>query len=208
MGEEHFADRDAPGLSHYFGAGDVNGDGRTEIASAAKLPGEGSWFAWWEPGGDPRKPWRKHILDRNQEGATNILATDVDGDGLLDFVASCGHGVGLKWYRAPNWEPKVIDAAVRGPHALAVGDINGDGRPDIAVGAKDDRAIIWYENLGRGKFQARRIAENQSSYDLRLADLDDDGDLDVLIAGHESRNVVWYENPLKRPNGWPGGRER
>jgi len=30
------ADHDAPGLSHYLGLGDVNGDGRTDVASAAK----------------------------------------------------------------------------------------------------------------------------------------------------------------------------
>ena len=31
-----FAHRDAPGLSHYLGFGDVNGDGRPDAASAAK----------------------------------------------------------------------------------------------------------------------------------------------------------------------------
>lgn len=40
-----FADRDAPGLSHYLGVGDVNGDGRADLASAAKIPEGGNWFA-------------------------------------------------------------------------------------------------------------------------------------------------------------------
>ncbi|MEX1232839.1 MAG: VCBS repeat-containing protein, partial [Planctomycetaceae bacterium] len=45
---------DAPGLSHYMGIGDVNGDGRPDIASAAKggpqaEPGTGEWFACGRP---------------------------------------------------------------------------------------------------------------------------------------------------------------
>ena len=40
--ERHvFADGDAPGLSHYLGLGDVNGDGKTDAASAAKSPPDG-----------------------------------------------------------------------------------------------------------------------------------------------------------------------
>jgi len=39
------ADRDAPGLSHYIGVGDVNGDGRPDVASAAKDSPGGNWFA-------------------------------------------------------------------------------------------------------------------------------------------------------------------
>ena len=49
--ERHvFADKDAPGLSHYLGFGDVNGDDRPDAAAAAKggptaEPGTGDWFA-------------------------------------------------------------------------------------------------------------------------------------------------------------------
>jgi hypothetical protein len=41
-----FAKGDAPGLSRYVSAG----DGRPDIASAAKDSGGGNWFAWWEQG--------------------------------------------------------------------------------------------------------------------------------------------------------------
>ena len=56
-----FAEGDAPGLSHYLGLGDVNGDGRADAASGAKggpmaEPGEGDWFAWWEAPAETRHP--------------------------------------------------------------------------------------------------------------------------------------------------------
>src|SRR5206468_3449171 len=73
-----FAKEDAPGLSHYFGVGDVNGDGRLDISLAAKggpqaEPNTGEWFAWWEAPADRTKPWTKRIIAKGQPGATNIM---------------------------------------------------------------------------------------------------------------------------------------
>src|SRR3982750_418253 len=50
------ADRDAPGLSHYVSLGDVNGDGRPDVAAASKDSPGGNWFAWGEQQGGSRGP--------------------------------------------------------------------------------------------------------------------------------------------------------
>ncbi|MEA2874343.1 MAG: hypothetical protein QOH67_4319 [Hyphomicrobiales bacterium] len=192
------ADRDAPGLSHYIGFGDVNGDGRPDVASAAKDSVGGNWFAWWEQGVDGRKPWKKHLIAEKQFGATNILISDLNGDGKPDFVASRGHGSGITWYEAPAWAQRDINSTIKGPHALAVGDMNGDGKPDVVTVAKDSRIAAWFENDGKGRFQEHRIGDNQSAYDIRLVDMNGDGALDVLVAGFESNNVIWYENQVPK----------
>jgi hypothetical protein len=191
------ANGDAPGLSHYVAFGDVNGDGRPDVASAAKDSPGGNWFAWWEQPEDPRKPWIKHLIAADQAGATNIQIADVNGDGKPDFVASRGHGNGITWYQAPAWTAHDIDTAIKGPHALAVADIDADGKPDIVTVAKDSRVAMWFGNDGKGNFTGHRISDDQSAYDVRVLDMDGDGDLDILVAGFESKNVVWYENPLK-----------
>ncbi len=190
------ADRDATGLTHYIGFGDVNGDGRPDVASAAKDSPGGNWFAWWEQGVTPRQPWKKHLIASNQKDATNIVIHDINGDRRPDFVASRGHGVGIVWYEAPGWAPHDIAPDLRGPHALAVGDVDGDGYPDVVTVAKDARVAAWYQNNGSGKFVEHRFDDNQSAYDIRLIDMDGDGDLDLVVAGFESRNVVWYENRI------------
>jgi hypothetical protein len=202
--ERHvFADKDAPGLSHYMGIGDVNGDGRPDIASAAKIAEGGNWFAWWEQPLDATKPWKKHLIATGHEGASNIAMADVNRDGIADFIASRGHGKGLVWFEGPHWKTHDIDPAHGFPHSLAIGDIDKDGDIDAVTcsavydGSKPT-GMAWFENNGKGRFKTHLIAPGQAAYDLRLTDMDGDGDLDILLAGQESRNVLWFENRLKR----------
>ena len=197
-----FAQGDAPGLSHYLGLGDVNGDGRPDAASGAKggpsdKSGMGNWFAWWEAPRDPAQVWKKHMISNQQAGATNIHPVDVNGDGRTDFIASRGHGRGVVWFEAPTWKQRVIHATLHGPHCLVVADIDGDGDMDAATCAKDDKLAVWFENDGQGEFKTHVVGRTQAAYDIRVLDMDRDGDLDLLVAGQASRNVVWYQNPVK-----------
>jgi len=196
------ADGDAPGLSHYLGLGDVNGDGRADVASAAKggpqdSSAQGNWFAYWEAPRRRKDPWIRHLLAADQPGATNIHPADVNGDGLTDFIASRGHDRGVIWFEAPSWKLHTIHPDLFGPHCLQVVDMDGDGDMDAATCAKDDKRVAWFENDGRGNFTTHIIGTDQAAYDIRAVDMDRDGDLDLLIAGQASKNVVWFESPLK-----------
>jgi len=193
---------DAPGLSHYLGLGDVDGDGRPDVASGAKggpmdTSNQGNWFAWWQAPADPTGTWRKHVIADNQPGATNIHPADLNGDGRTDFLASRGHGRGVVWFEAPDWKEHTIHGTLHGPHCLVVADLDGDGDQDAATCAKDDMVVAWFENDGKGAFTTHVIAGNQAAYDIRAVDMDGDQDLDLLIAGQASKNVVWCENPTK-----------
>ncbi len=192
-----FADRDAPGGSHYMGIGDVDGDNRPDIAAGAKgglgFPG-GEWFALWKQPKDPTKPWKKQLLAEGQPGASNIIPGDLNGDGVGDLLASRGHGFGLIWFKGPDFELVEIDATIVGPHSLVLEDLDGDGDLDAATcGHYETGIVTWYENDGKANFIKHVIDVNQGSYDMRAEDMDGDGDLDFLIAGHWSGNVVWYE---------------
>jgi VCBS repeat protein len=192
------ADRDAPGFNHYPSTGDVNGDGRGDVASAAKAGPRGNWFAWWEhPASRPTEPWKKHLISADQPGATNILIVDLNGDGKPDFLGSRGHGKGVVWFEAPNWTLHEIDNTLVGTHGLAAVDIDGDGDIDFATCAKDSGLLAWFENDGSGRFTEHRIHEDQSICEIRLIDMNGDGTLDILVAAQESKNVVWYENRLR-----------
>ncbi len=199
-----FAVGDAPGLSHYLGIGDIDGDGLPDAASGAKGDGtkagaDGQWFAWWQSGKDPTQPWKKEIVSAKQPGATNIHPADVNGDGKTDLIASRGHGVGVVWFErqsdSATWIEHTIDGELREPHCLAAIDLDRDGDIDVATVAFGSERAMWYENDGRGNFKPHVIGENQQAYDIRVIDMDKDGDLDLVVAGRASNNVVWYENP-------------
>jgi len=199
-----FASGDAPGLTHYLGVGDIDGDGLPDAASAAKgdstsAGADGQWLAWWRAGKDPTQPWVKEIVSAKQPGATNIHPADVNGDGKMDLIASRGHGLGVIWFErdanSGQWTEHTIDGELREPHCLAAIDLDRDGDIDVATVAFGSERAMWYENDGRGNFKHHLVGENQQAYDIRVIDMDQDGDLDIVVAGRASNNVVWYENP-------------
>jgi putative heme-binding domain-containing protein len=181
----------ADGRPHYLDFADLNGDGRGDV-----LVGDsgGGTFTWWEQC-ERGRPWLKHLIAK-ENGATNLKAVDVNRDGTLDVVASCGHGKGVFWFEGPAWTQHIIDANLRDPHALVTGDFDGDGDADVAVASFGAKLVRWYANDGHGVFVAHDIdtTHQQEAYDLKLVDLDGDGRLDLILAGRETRNAVWYRN--------------
>ncbi len=138
-------------------AGDVNGDGYSDILTGAYYFAngeayEGRAYAYYgsSAGLPPSPDW---VVESNQvEGTLGYsvsTAGDVNGDGYSDVVvgayaynggegaAFVYHGSDLGLSSTPNWEangPEQLDNYF-GMSVSSAGDVNGDGYSDVIVGA-------------------------------------------------------------------------
>ena len=155
---------------HGIGAGDVNGDKRTDILTprgwleAPADPRAGGWtfHAAWESVNTPVTP-REAAKAANapliaELGLMHVL--DVNGDGRNDVVTAAGHDYGVFWFEQLSdgqWARRTIDAAWSQGHASTMADLNGDGRTDLITGKRfmahngsdpgerEPLGIYWYE---------------------------------------------------------------
>jgi HEAT repeat protein len=163
-------------FTHGIGAGDLNTDGKMDLVEAA---------GWWEQpaDGSTSQPWKFHP-HKFAEAASQMLVTDVDGDGLLDVINSwhC-HLYGLVWHRqlremnggikwaqhvilSPTPDLKLATVRCSQLHAMELVDMNGDGLKDIVTGKRfwahgpvgdvepDAPAELYWFELKRGDGKA------------------------------------------------------
>jgi hypothetical protein len=188
---------------HGIGAGDVNGDKRTDILTPQ---------GWFEAPANPRSgQWPWHPDWAFKEALGFIYTEDVNADGRMDLITSAAHDYGVFWVEqvAPGkWEKRVIDDTWSQVHAVTLVDLNGDGKRDILAGkrymahdhdpgAKEPLGIYWYEratvsNPGNPSSPpALTWVKHVIDYSTRagggmqlpVADLDGDGDLDFAAPG-------------------------
>lgn len=133
-------------------------------------------------------------------GGFQFPFTDIDGDGLLDFVS---HGVGtslISWKRnlgAGIYEAVESIMQIAGPGLVAeFKDFDLDGKEDLLFLAYGGSAILYYQNLDDGDFaEAFYLSETTVHPNwVHAFDADNDGDQDLFCVSQWDRRISWVEN--------------
>lgn len=148
-------------IGHGVGAGDLNGDGRTDIV------GPRGWAEGPQDLQNGRWQWHADFQLARDCGLP-ILCHDVDQDGDTDLIWARGHGIGLYWteqlgpqesslailpqaaegaardvldqvlpaIEQRGWITHAIDTSWSSGHTLMLADINGNGQLDLVAGKR------------------------------------------------------------------------
>ena len=142
-----------------------------------------------------------HVLDANEDGNPDILASRIGSPGF-------------RWFENPGdssegWVEHMISETYSCTD-IFVGDMNGDGRDDVIVSGLammqpdiPPANFAWFENALRGgdvewtmHYVDYDMAEPERPGDVALADLNGDEKLDVASTTVLANTAIWYENNL------------
>ena len=182
-------------------AGDIDGDGDLDLASASRNNTTIVWFENLDGLGDFNSGV---IVENSGDGIEEIRFFDVDNDGDLDILAAIFNLDTVAWFENQDglgdYGPRqVISSNLDAILAIDATDIDNDGDQDLVAIAGDltDGGLYWFENLdGGGTFNTGTIIDQPtvSARSVIATDIDGDGDMDVIAPILFDDILVWYEN--------------
>jgi flagellin-like protein len=138
-----------------------------------------------------------YTVSANADYAEEVYATDLDGDGDVDFL-SASRNDKIAWYEndgSESFTSHTITTSARGATSVYAADVDGDGDQDVLSASYSDDRITWYENDGSESFTSHTIYSSASyAMSVFAIDVDGDGDMDVLSASIGDDKIAWFEN--------------
>ncbi|HET8803730.1 MAG TPA: T9SS type A sorting domain-containing protein [Aequorivita sp.] len=178
---------------------DLDIDGDMDILVAANSSDTYSWFE-----NDGSGVFTNNIIDNteaNTNGASQVMAADMDGDGDMDVVAGSNLADRYVWYEndgSQNFTAQIIDQATyaNGPRGIGLVDLEQDGDMDVLVASITQDVFAWYENDGAGNFTPALISNDplnaNGAFAITAADIDGDMVDDIITAANISDAFSWF----------------
>jgi len=145
------------------------------------------------------------------DGAIDVHAADIDGDGDMDVVGAAQIANDITWWEntsgdGTTWSQHLIDGSFARAFTVYAADLDGDGDIDVLGGAGETQGeVAWWENTaGDGSAWTKRTvdADFDGARSVIAEDIDGDGDLDVVGTAWIAGMVSWWENTAGDASAW------
>jgi hypothetical protein len=162
--------------------GDLNGDGKPDLATANTDAGSVTVLL---NGGDGS--FRVSRDYATGDSTASVAIADLNGDSAPDLVAAVAEtdNLAVLLNKGDGTFPAPVSYATgHYPFAVAIGDLNGDGKADLATAnnSSDNSASVLL-NKGDGSFAAKTdYAAGAIPVSVAIGDLDADGKADLAIS--------------------------
>jgi len=200
----YYGDNDWPTRVY---TGDMDGDGDMDIVSVSY---NDDTIAWYENDGNANPSWSASDIATSADGAYDVFAADMDGDGDMDILSASRVDDTIAWYENdgasdPSWTASDIATDAENATSVFAADMDNDGDMDIVSASTNDDTIAWYENDGASdpSWTASDIATDADyAESVFAADMDNDGDMDIVSASAYDDTIAWYENDGNANPSW------
>ncbi|KNC54510.1 fibronectin type III domain-containing protein [Thecamonas trahens ATCC 50062] len=167
---------------------DVDNDGDLDVVVALYSDNIVAWY----PNIDTGASFGARLDVANIQDVEFVVAEDIDGDGLVDFVSS-GRYVAYFHKNAgagTAWAHRLVSAATNGGGPIVIADVNNDTRVDIVLGLDSDDRVVWVQNYGGSPpavaYGPQEVVIEPTPVRAVVADIDGDGDNDIAYAGFDN----------------------
>ena len=170
-------------------AGDLNGDGRTDLVTANS--GTNDVSVLFGQGNGTFAPAVSYAAGTNP---VSIAIADLNGDGRLDLAVtnSVSNDVSVLLNQGNGtFAPAVNHGAGANPHSIAVADLDGDGKLDLVVVNQSNSTVGALFNQGNGTFSAPvAYSVGSTPQSVSAADLNGDGKPNLAITNINSDSAL------------------
>ncbi len=193
---------------YYISIGDLDGDGKTDVAVPNFTSNTISIFRNTSVNGAVSagsfSPKVDFVAD---DGPTAVSIGDLDGDGKLDLAVANWLGNTVSIIRNTS-QGGILSSDARvdlttgtNPFSVAIGDLDDDGKPDLAVANRNSNTVSIFRNtsvsgtLSTGSFSSKvDFATGTNPLSVAIGDLDGDGKADLAVTNFGSGTVSLFRN--------------